>query len=289
MSILRLFMELIKPLTRKKEAELDPFAGINMSTPEDVDAQTCLTDYRKCDCFNEYYIWENRFDGVESDKDLARMKNTPMVWPETAFHVDPPSQSQRAWDIACEIIDITAKKDVKELNLGKIMDRHDYMALNTLPETIGECKALERLVLYGSNISSIPREISGCVSLKAFEPYTSYRLHWFPYEMTKCRHLSNSCISTRALYGNYKIRPPFPNLSIHRWEWPTGKCYCSVCGGEAACMEQYWTTQPVAADVIPLLVSVCSNACLEKIGDSPKDYIKRPHRGGLQIEQPEAI
>src|SRR6185503_16018790 len=49
-------------------------------------------------------------------------------------------------------------------------------------------------------------------SLEVFEPYTSYSLHWFPYELTRCRALRESTVSTRALYGNFKFRPPFPDL-----------------------------------------------------------------------------
>ncbi len=41
-------------------------------------------------------------------------------------------------------------------------------------------------------------------SLRVFEPYTSRRLHWFPYEITRCTSLRRSVVSTRALYGNYK-------------------------------------------------------------------------------------
>lgn len=48
--------------------------------------------------------------------------------------------------------------------------------------------------------------------LLAFEPYTSYSLHWFPYELTRCMNLRDSTVSTRALYGNIKYRPAFPRL-----------------------------------------------------------------------------
>ena len=66
-------------------------------------------------------------------------------------------------------------------------------------------------------------------SLRAFEPYTSYRLHWFPYEITRCTQLRGSTVSTRALYGNFKFRPPFPRLTppVPREHGPLRPC--SVC------------------------------------------------------------
>jgi hypothetical protein len=49
-------------------------------------------------------------------------------------------------------------------------------------------------------------------SLEDFDPYTSHRLHWFPFEITQCTALKDSRISKRALYGNFKYRNPFPDL-----------------------------------------------------------------------------
>jgi hypothetical protein len=243
------------------------------------------TVYPKCNCFNEYYTWSKQRYSVKSDNDH---KNPSLVWSESTFHVEKPSNSQRAWDIVCEIIEKTAKTGMKELNLGKIMDRPDYMELNTLPESIGELKDLETLILYGSNLTSIPREISGCVNLNYFDPYTSSRLHWFPYEIKRCRKLTDSCISTRILYGNYKLRPPFPDLSTSKWEWNGGRKYCSICNTESDNLDTYWISQVVATDVIPLLVSVCSKDCLEKVGKSADGYFQGPHKGGLKLEQPSA-
>jgi hypothetical protein len=34
----------------------------------------------------------------------------------------------------------------------------------------------------------------------------------YPYEITRCTKLDQSSVSTRALYGNYKFRPPFLRL-----------------------------------------------------------------------------
>lgn len=243
-------------------------------------------DYPNCDCFAEFYRREDDINELESDEEADALESAPIKWSESLFHVDAPFRTQRAWDIACEIIDKAARRKRTELNLGKEMDRQDYLALHTLPASIGELKDLKKLVVYGSNLSSIPREIAGCENLKSFEPYTSYRLHWFPYELRRCPKLKSSCVSTRTLYGNYKLRPPFPDLSAARWNWIDGESRCSVCDTPSAEPEQFWISQAVATDVLPLLVSVCSPECLENVAPGAKDYLLEPHKGGLGIKQP---
>jgi hypothetical protein len=78
--------------------------------------------------------------------------------------------------------------------------------------------------------------------LEVFTPYMSYRLHWFPYEITRCPALRDSTVSTRALYGNHKLRPPFRKLlpqiystagfdctTLDPWTWgATAIVTCSV-------------------------------------------------------------
>ena len=85
-------------------------------------------DYPKCSCFDEYYAWQDPFDGMGSDEDYEKLEDVPLVWSESHLHVEDHSRSQRAWDTACEILDTTAKKGLKTLNLGKIMDRSDFKA-----------------------------------------------------------------------------------------------------------------------------------------------------------------
>lgn len=82
----------------------------------------------------------------------------------------------------------------------------------TLPPTIAELTAVRRLLLYGTNLVRLPPEIGAMTGLRAFDPYTSHRLHWYPYELTRCPELADSTVSTRVLYGNFKFRPPFPAL-----------------------------------------------------------------------------
>jgi hypothetical protein len=93
-------------------------------------------------------------------------------------------------------------------------------------------------------------EIGAMSRLELFTPYTSYRLHWFPYEITRCPSLRDSTVSTRALYGNHKLRPPFPRLqpqmgsttgldctTLDPGTWgATAILTCSVCG-ESTCLD----------------------------------------------------
>jgi hypothetical protein len=125
-------------------------------------------------------------------------------------------------------------------------------------------------------------------SLVQFVPYTSYRLHWFPYEITRCKNLADSTVSTRALYGNYKYRQPFPSLeSVVTQLVP--EC-CSVCGNQMVQgqVEQVWISLGVASDVLPLLVNACSTTCINQLPPAAQDYVQGPHKGGRHLQQPPA-
>jgi len=117
-----------------------------------------------------------------------------------------------------------------------------------------------------------------------FAPFTSARLHWLPYEITRCSRLAQSTISTRRLYGNLKHRAPFPQLEDGRPETaaPGAATACSICSRvtDAVAMKYLWTSQPVGTDVVPLLVNACSEECIGRIPPSPEGYNRQPHHGG---------
>ncbi len=139
-------------------------------------------------------------------------------------------------------------------------------------------------------------------SLEVFEPYTSYSLHWFPFELTRCAMLRDSTVSTRALYGNFKHRPAFPRLQprgalagmanhedLDPQVWGVEAVRnCSVCGGpiDPARFRQQWISLRVATDVLPLLVNACSTACVQTLPSPPEGYIATPHQGGREVLQP---
>ncbi|MFF7443284.1 leucine-rich repeat domain-containing protein [Streptomyces sp. NPDC008122] len=171
----------------------------------------------------------------------------------------------------------------------------------TLPPSIATLTAVKHLVLYGSNLVRIPPEIGAMTSLEEFTPYTSYRLHWLPYEITRCQKLTRSTVSTRALFGNEKLRSPFPRLQSPRdsvadldlenldprRRGATAIHSCSVCDHPIARggLHQVWISLRVATDVLPLLVSACSQACVDRLPDGAEGYIPAPHRGG-RVDQP---
>src|SRR5262245_15595254 len=128
------------------------------------------------------------------------------------------------------------------------------------------------------------------VNLRELDLYTSYRLHWLPFEVARCPKLKRSRVSTRALYGNYKYRPPFPRLGDEGTKTIFATNRCSVC--RQSCPResvlQVWISLRVATDVLPLLVNACSDACIQRLPSPSQGYIDRPHTGGLELRQPPA-
>jgi hypothetical protein len=111
-------------------------------------------------------------------------------------------------------------------------------------------------------------------------------------------------VSTRALYGNEKLRPPFPALQaahatadivdlgdLDPGTWgATALRACSVCDRplEGSAVHQVWISLRIATDVLPLLVNACSEACVQALPIAPDNYIRAPHAGGPGVDQPSA-
>ncbi len=225
------------------------------------------------------------------------------AWYELALHTEPQDTECDAWKRLLDLVEDAAINGREEFAPGRSLTSGDWYQIVTLPPTIARLKSVTHLLLYGSHLVRVPPEIGEMTSLERFTPYTSYRLHWFPYEITRCKNLRNSTVSTRALYGNYKYRPPFPRLapwttsakgrlvrdrpSLHRC--PAGPIRnCSVCDQpfEDLGLHRAWASLGVATDVLPLLVNACSEECLRALPDSPPHYVQRPHAGGLAVQQP---
>ena len=209
---------------------------------------------------------------------------------EVQLHGETQDTSTDAWKRLLDLVeDAAAKSKCGELAPGRVLTPEDWHSIITLPSSIGKLKYINRLYLYGSSLVRIPPQIGDMSALDEFVPYTSYQLHWLPFEITRCGNLKNSTISTRALYGNYKTRSPFPDLraaenqSILESLCPES---CSVCRGPFSSTVRYrWITLRVATDVVPLLVFACSSACLQELPETPDHYRRGPHRGGRSIEQ----
>ncbi|PTX59290.1 hypothetical protein C8N46_110127 [Kordia periserrulae] len=196
--------------------------------------------------------------------------------------------SSEAWKRLCEYVEIAAKERHKEFDPFNYLGKELYAQLHTLPKSIEKLTHVKKMILYGSKLKRIPPEIGNMKSLEEFIPYTSYDLHWLPYEITQCKNLKNSIISTRALYGNYKHRKPFPSLHENPVTYNSEIISCSVCKKSISQAEtnQWWISLRVATDVVPLLANICSVECKKALPKPAKGYLQYAHKGGKELGQP---
>lgn len=205
------------------------------------------------------------------------------------FHADSLDTTCEAWIRLLDLIDEAADDGRREFVPGAEIPEEHWRQIVTLPPSMAKLKAVKRLNLYGSNLIAIPPEIGEMSSLEDFRPYTSRRLHWFPFEITRCSTLRDSTVSTRNIYGNIKYRMPFPKLPAALPNGSIPAC-CSVCQGPLPASEaiQAWISLRVATDVLPLLVHACSDECLRSLPSPPEGYVDQPHHGGGDLIQPDA-
>jgi hypothetical protein len=220
------------------------------------------------------------------------------------FHPERQDTAAPGWQRFLALIE-EAAADGREVFKPLVeLTAEERRQIITLPPAIAKLKAVRHLVLYGSNLVRIPPEIGAMDSLEEFSPYTSHRLHWFPYELTRCPNLKRSTVSTRSVYGNYKFRPQFPLLQpptpqtaesdpghLDPGTWGTEAISsCSVCARPMTLsrLRQVWVSLRVATDVLPLLVNACSQTCIESLPQPPAHHVATPHRGGPTVTQPPA-
>ncbi|MGX1271295.1 leucine-rich repeat domain-containing protein [Streptomyces phaeoluteigriseus] len=218
--------------------------------------------------------------------------------PDVRFHADRQDTSAPGWLHLLELVDEAAADGREVFQPLTELPPEERRQIVTLPPSVARLRAVRQLVLYGSNLVRLPPEIGAMESLEEFDPYTSYRLHWFPYELTRCPALTRSTVSTRALYGNIKYRPPFPRLApppegrpgdLYPGAWGAQAITaCSVCAGpvDPPRLHQVWISLRVATDVLPLLVNACSQTCVDALPAPPRGYVATPHRGGPEVAQP---
>ena len=245
------------------------------ATAEDV-----LTNH-SCEMYPPDEAWDAIYDAIEEGRQPP--------WPETHLHLESQDLSLPGWLALLELIEDAARDRRETFSPKEILGAELWGQVITLPPSIAKLKHVKKLNLYRSSLLRIPPEIGEMESLEEFVPYTSYGLHWLPYEITRCRHLKSSTVSTRALYGNYKYRPTFPELD------PVVEALvplrCSVCDrflksrGE---VHQRWLSLNVATDVLPLLVNACSIECVERLPTPTQGYVPFPHKGGTSVFQPTA-
>lgn len=201
---------------------------------------------------------------------------------------DVQDRNSVAWQKLCEYVEKVAEEGSDEFSPFEYLGKELYAQIYTLPESIAKLKNVKKIWLYRSQLKRIPPEIGEMEALEYFDPYTSYNLHWFPYEIINCKNLKDSRVSTRALYGNFKYRRPFPDLSNNPVRYEGERLKCSVCKKETTYeqISQFWISLRVGTDVLPLLVNLCSEECKTKLPQPPDNYVSYPHKGGTDLIQP---
>lgn len=201
---------------------------------------------------------------------------------------DVQDRNCEAWVKLCKYVDKVSEKGLDEFSPLEILGTELFSEIYTLPESISKLKKVKKLWLYGSKLKRIPPEIGEMESLEYFDPYTSYDLHWFPYEIINCKNLKDSRVSTRALFGNYKNRMAFPSLDSNPVRYFGDKVNCSVCKKEMTYKEtnQLWITLRIGTDIVPLLTNLCSKNCEDTLPKPPENYVQYPHKGGSDLVQP---
>jgi hypothetical protein len=209
---------------------------------------------------------------------------------ELRLHAEVQDTNCEGWQRFEKLIETAVSRGNQEFAPGLEMAPELWSQIITLPSSISKLISVRKLYLYNSHLVRMPPEIGDMTSLEELDLYTSYRLHWLPFEVTRCPRLTRSRFSTRALYGNYKYRPPFPRLDERASTAGLVADQCSVC--RQACdpesARQVWLSLRVATDVLPLLVNACSSDCLRRLPPPAYGYVDHPHTGGLGLEQPPA-
>jgi hypothetical protein len=240
--------------------------------------------------------------GVDRDRCECFDQFRPQQPKHVRFHAERQDTSAPGWRHLLALIEEAAADGREVFRPLAELSPDERRQIVTLPPTIAKLIAVKHLVLYGSNLVRIPPEIGAMASLEEFSPYTSRRLHWFPYELTRCGMLQRSTVSTRSVYGNYKLRPPFPQLrsgpdaaggldldDLDPGVWgATAIRTCSVCDQpiSEAGPHQVWISMRIATDVLPLLVNACSSACIQALPRAAEGYVPAPHGGGFDVVQP---
>lgn len=210
--------------------------------------------------------------------------------PAPPVHLEEQDTSCDAWRDLVERIDDAAERGATSFAPLEGLDGPARAQIRTLPQSIAKLVTVRELKMYGSHVSRLPPEIGGMAALEYLDVYCSYHLHYFPYELTRCTKLRDSRVSTRAIYGNFKNRPPFPFLGKTGTEVPSEAVpsVCSVCAApfEDAPPLRRWITLALGTDELPLLVHACSERCLEDLPPAADGYVAGSHRGGRGIQQP---
>lgn len=197
---------------------------------------------------------------------------------------DVQDRGSEAWRRLCAYIELVVSEKREEFRPAEDIGPELYQQIYTLPASIAKMKQVKHVHLYGSMLKRIPPEIGQMDALETFSSYTSYDLHWYPYEILHCEQLRRSAVSTRALYTHLKGKRGFPDLHGNPVRYHTDNVKCSVCCKEMEYSQtnQLWISLRVGTDVLPLLANLCSKECEVLLPHPPDGYVRFPHKGGAR-------
>jgi hypothetical protein len=214
---------------------------------------------------------------------VRTQKGLPLV-PD--MHSDAQDERVPGWSLLGNLVERVGRMNAPVFEPSAEIAWEDWIRVVTLPTEIASLTRVQEIRLYGSHLRRLPPEVGRMTSLESLDVYTSYSLHWLPYEITRCAHLRDSRMSTRALYGNRNTRLPFPRLT--RPLEALLPLTCSVCdrsfGNQSPSL--YWTTQWIGTDHVPLLIHSCSRSCTDSVPTAPAGFFPRPHKGGGGVGMP---
>ena len=150
-------------------------------TPDSELKTNPVRHYASCDCLVPQY---------ESDcLDEQDGHHESVRWQDLLLHTEVQEISSDAWKSLEAYISKVRADDDDELNPIAGIGPEKWEQVITLPASIGTLQSVKVLSLYGSHLVRIPPEIGDMTNLDEFDPYTSRCLHWFPYEITRCKNL----------------------------------------------------------------------------------------------------
>jgi hypothetical protein len=244
--------------------------------------------HARCNCFAAQWtsIVQLSAAAAGPTPDPAEYRSRQRALGNIPLHHERQDTDCDAWKRLLELVEEAVLEEVEIFAPLERLKPGEEIEIVTLPPTIAKLKSVKGFYLQGSSLVRIPPEIGEMSNLEYFDDCISYRLHWFPYEITRCPNLRHSTVSTSPLYGNYKYRFAFPRLEGETASGEGTGHRCSVCQrpfGHAP--HRAWISLWVATDVLPLLVNACSQACIERLPKPPHGYVQEPHRGGPELQQ----
>jgi uncharacterized protein (TIGR02996 family) len=243
------------------------------------------------------WLWKIRKSAVSC---IQCMPNPGDVSSPSYFHLEPQDRKSSGWMRLLELIDEAVADGRETFDASHGMTAKQIMEIRTLPESVAKLKKVRNFYFTNSYLIRLPAEIGEMTELEKLDLSHAARLHWFPYELTKCRKLKRLICQSTHLYG---YTGQFPSLdvgsdvSLGRKEMETLHVngvdrkpdrICSLCFSTFEDRRRYrfWTTLRFAGEPLPFLVNSCSELCLARLPESPTTFPQRPHRGGPNISYP---